>query len=193
MCGNKAAQDALEEDTLAQEVWIEYWWDMGGDKDRCKLKDNSQGSGISRWLVGGEVCVCVEGGGVVEVTSNQRRGIAVPHPLSFCTPCPQQYAPTAPTPTTNHPRVCCVSKKKVCYFSSPLGPAPPHIKAASFSLNVNIKSVDHKSQHSLHKLPLPQPLILPSDEGEEREGSYCERKRLREGETEREREWERWR
>lgn len=78
-------------------------------------------------------------------------------------------------------------KKKVCYFSSPLGPAPPHIKAASFSLNVNIKSVDHKSQHSLHKLPLPQPLILPSDEGEEREGSYCERKRLREGETERER------
>ena len=81
----------------------------------------------------------------------------------------------------------------MCYFSSPLGPAPPHIKAASFSLNVNIKSVDHKSQHSLHKLPLPQPLILPSDEGERgrgvtARGSDGGRERWRERDGDRERE-----
>lgn len=28
---------------------------MQGDEDRCKLMDNPQGSGASRWVVGGEV------------------------------------------------------------------------------------------------------------------------------------------
>lgn len=95
------------------------------------------------------------------------------------------------------PGLCCVSKKKkkkksVLLQQSP-GTCSPHIKAASFSLNVNIKSVDHKSQHSLHKLPLPQPLILPSDEGERGRGVSA---RGSDGgrEGRRERWWEeRWR
>lgn len=109
------------------------------------------------------------------VTPNQQRGIAAPHLLFFCTPCPQQSAsPTTPTASPNTPATppdCAVSvKKSVLLQQSPGTSPPPHIKAASFSLNVNIKSVDHKSQHSLHKLPLPQPLILPSDEGERGRG-----------------------
>lgn len=56
---------------------------------------------------------------------------------------------------------------------------------------MNIKSVHHKSQHSLHKLPLPQPLILPSDEGERGRGVTARGSDGgREGEMEMEREIE---
>lgn len=103
-----------------------------------------------------------------------------------------QHPPTPPPPQTV---LCCVSKKKCATSAVPWDLLPPHIKAASFSLNVNIKSVDHKSQHSLHKLPLPQPLILPSDEGERgrgvtARGSYGGRERWRERDGDRERERE---
>lgn len=166
MCGNIKQQRRKWEETHCTKGCELNIGGLRGDKDRCKLMDIPQGSGISRWLVGGEV-----GGKVVGITSNQRRGIAAPHPLSFCTPCPQQSA-THP-PTHQPPLACAVSvkKRKKCATSAvPWDLLPPHIKAASFSLNVNIKSVDHKSQHSLHKLPLPQPLILPSDEGERGRG-----------------------
>lgn len=134
-----------------------------GGKDRCNLMVNPQGSAVSRWEE--------------EEGRNGQRGITAPHLLFFCTPCPRQSASTTtPTADTDTPTtgLCCVSKKKkkkksVLLQQSP-GTCSPHIKAASFSLNVNIKSVDHKSQHSLHKLPLPQPLILPSDEGERGRG-----------------------
>lgn len=152
-----------------------------------------------------------DGGKVVGVTSNQRMG-GYRCSSSIRTPCPQQSAPR-PHPPTSPPGLCCVSKKKKrvgggggATSAVSWDPLPPntqthtrartHIKAASFSPNVNIKSVDHKSQHSLHKLPLPQPLILPSDEGKsEGGGSRCEEEAEVEGEGdgEIERAWEGWR
>lgn len=101
---------------------------MQGDKDRCNLMVNPQGSDISRWLVdeGGEVGFF---GG--RAMSNQQRGIAAPHLLFFCTPCPQQSAsPTTPTASPNTPAIppdCAVSvKKSVLLQQSPGTSTPPH-------------------------------------------------------------------
>lgn len=121
---------------------------------------------------------------ILGVTSVQQ-GVSLQCTSCFSVhPVPNSVLPSTPNP---HWRCCVSKKKKVCYFSSLLGSAPPthtHTSKQPVSLLMWISNLCITSPSSLHKLPLPQPLILPSDEGERgrgvtARGSDGERKRWR--------------
>lgn len=121
---------------------------------------------------------------ILGVTSIQQ-GVSLQCTSCFSVhPVPNTVLPSTPNP---HWR-CCVSKKKKCATSAVSWDLPPpthtHTSKQPVSLLMWISNLCITNPSSLHKLPLPQPLILPSDEGERgrgvtARGSDGERKRWR--------------